>query len=100
MTSAIASSRRPALLRASSACDFHSSAVSATAAEEMIAIIVICEIRETPSRVRPNWRKVGNTYTRAIIPVVIATPLRPNCSPSQIAGKTTAAPMAVPGDWR
>ena len=59
MTSAIASSSRAALRRDSCAWDFHISAVSATAAEEMIAIIVIWEIRETPSRVRPNCRNVG-----------------------------------------
>ncbi len=100
MASAIASSRRLALLRVCSTCAFHILAVIATAPEQITAIRVTCVTRESDSRVNPYMIIVGRTKAPSTMTMVIATPLRPNCRPSQIAGKATAIPIALPSEIR
>ena len=43
---------------------------------------------------------VGTTNTVSTVTRVMTRPLRPNCSPSQIAGKATAMPIAVASESR
>ena len=100
---ALLDARRPSparavavLLCASSNCAFQRSATNATAAEQITAIRVIWETRErASSSVRPRKNNVGTTKVTTTVTVVTMTPLRPNCSPSQIAGNTTATAIAV-----
>ena len=92
--------RRLALVLVSSTCAFHSSAVIATAAAQITAIRVTWMMRENASWLAPKTISVGNRNTASTVARVTATPLRPNWSPSQIAGKATARPIAVLSERR
>ena len=84
----------------SSTCAFHSSAVMATAPEQITAIRVTWMLRENASWVAPTVTSVGTTNTASTVTRVMTTPLRPNWRPSQIAGKATAMPIAVSSESR